>query len=287
MKIAAMVILYHPCQETIDNINSYYDYADKIYVFDNTEQQTILKDQLLLQTKISYHHNGRNEGIAKRLNEAAHLCIADEFDWLMLMDQDSGFTEPMIKNYLQSFHQYKCTKNIAMFGVNFEQDIQADLLPCTPVFSTELITSGTLLNLSLFQKIGGFNENLFIDAVDHEYTIKSLLAGYKIVQFPYILLTHQIGTLVKRASIKTLFLIKKTKKLHSPLRCYYVYRNNLYLQQKYKNTDVINMQKLNKISKSIIYTTLYYGRNSFKLMQYIFQAKKDFKDNKMGKYSDN
>ena len=103
MKIAAMIILYHPCQETIDNINSYYDYADKIYVFDNTEQQTILKDQLLLQTKISYHHNGRNEGIAKRLNEAAHLCIADEFDWLMHMDQDSGFTEPMIKNICKVF----------------------------------------------------------------------------------------------------------------------------------------------------------------------------------------
>ena len=174
-----------------------------------------------------------------------------------------------------------------MFGVNFEQDIQAGLLPCTPVFSTALITSGTLLNLSLFQKIGGFDENLFIDAVDHKYTIKSLFAGYKIIQFPCIQLTHQIGTLVKRASIKTLFLIKKTKKLHSPLRCYYVYRNNLYLQQKYKNTNVINMQKLDKISKSIINTTLYYGRNSFKLMQYIFQAKKDFKDNKMGTYSDN
>lgn len=98
-----------------------------------------------------------------------------------------------------------------MFGVNFEQDIQAGLLPCTPVFSTALITSGTLLNLSLFQKIGGFDENLFIDAVDHEYTIKSLLTGYKIIQFPCIQLTHQIGTLVKRASIKTLFLIKKIK----------------------------------------------------------------------------
>ncbi len=104
MKIAAMVILYHPCQETIDNVNSYYDNADKIYAFDNTEQQAILKDQLLLQTKISYHHNGKNEGIAKWLNEAANLVVADGFDWLLLMDQDSGFTKPLIKNYLQSFH---------------------------------------------------------------------------------------------------------------------------------------------------------------------------------------
>lgn len=212
MKIAAIVILYHPCQETIDNINSYYNYVDKIYVFDNTEQQSTLKEPLLLRSKISYYHNGKNEGIAKRHNEAAHLSVAEGFDWILMMDQDSGFAVPMIENYLENFYQYKCTNNIAMFGVNFEQDIQTVSLSCAPVFSTELITSGTLLNLSLFQKIGGFDENLFIDAVDHEYTIKALLAGYKIVQFPCIQLTHQIGTLVKRASIKTFFLFKKTKK---------------------------------------------------------------------------
>jgi rhamnosyltransferase len=283
MKIAAVVILYHPGEETLANINSYYNHVDKIYVFDNTEYGSDLKERLLIKPKIYYYYDCENEGIAKRLNNAAQISIFEGFDWLLMMDQDSSFSDEMIINYFKCCRQYQHNDEVAMFGVEFEQRIQPASISCKPVFSSELITSGTLLNLLLFRKIGQFDENLFIDGVDHEYTIRTLLAGYKIVQFPNIQLTHQIGILVNRASIKTLYLIKKQKKLHSPLRCYYVYRNNLYLQQKYKNTTVVSMQKMDRMATSIINTTLYYGRNSFQLMQYIYRAKSDFKRNKMGK----
>ncbi len=284
MRIAAVVILYHPEEKVLSNINSYTNEVEKIYVFDNTEQGTNLKEQLLRNQKFACYHDGENKGIAKRLNAAANQAIADGFDWLLLMDQDSSFAESMIRNYFLYFNEYKSKTDVAMFGVNFEQQTASKSLSCNAVLSDELITSGTLLNLDLFQKIGDFDEKLFIDAVDHEYTIKTLFAGYKIIQFSNIKLTHQIGTLLKRASIKTLFLVRKEKKIHSALRCYYVYRNNLYMQKKYKNTNVVSMQKLNKIAMSIINTSLFYGRNSLKLIYYIYHAKRDFRSNKMGKY---
>jgi rhamnosyltransferase len=130
-----------------------------------------------------------------------------------------------------------------------------------------------------------FDENLFIDGVDHEYTIRTLLAGYKIMQFPHIQLNHQIGVPERKASFATFYLVKKEKRLHSPLRCYYVYRNNLYLQKKYKNTDVVDMVMLNQMARSIVKNAFYYGRNPFQLLRYIFSAYSDFKNNKMGKYS--
>ncbi len=284
MKVAAVVVLYYPGEEMLSNINSYYDRVDKIYAFDNTEQGSEIQTALLTRPKISYHHDGQNAGIATRLNSAARLALMDGFDWLLMMDQDSGFSVATGPDYFECFKQYEPKTLVAMFGVNFEQDQQRGSSKCNAVFTDELITSGTLLNLLLFPEIGLFDENLFIDGVDHEYTIKTLLAGYKIVQFSNIRLTHQIGTLVKRASIKTLFLVKKAKKLHTPLRCYYVYRNNLYLQQKYKNNSVLDLSKLDKIARSIINNAFFYGKNPLQVIQYILLAKRDFKNGRMGKF---
>ncbi|MEP7144842.1 MAG: glycosyltransferase [Ferruginibacter sp.] len=287
MNIAAVVILYHPGVETVANIDTYCNQVEKVYVFDNTEQVSIIKEMLLLKPGLLYFHDGKNEGIAARLNTAAQMAVAQGYEWLLMMDQDSSFTPLMIDNYLSCFNQYKNSEPVVMFGVNFEQDFQPAIAGCNPVFTNELITSGTLLNLSKFKKIGLFDENLFIDGVDHEYAIRSLLAGYKMIQFPHIQLSHQLGTLVKRASIKTLFLVKKVKKLHAPLRCYYIYRNNLYLQKKYKNINLVDMQKLNKIAQSTITTNFFYGRNVLKLIHYLLLAKKDFRNNKMGKCAGN
>ncbi len=285
MKIAAVVMLYHPGDETVAYINSYRHAVDKVFVFDNTESGCTIKDDLLLRDKLIYFHDGKNKGIAKRLNEAAQIAIDRGFNWLLMMDQDSCFTISMINQYLTCLNNYENKEAVAMFGVKFEQ-VQSFSTECNPVSSDELITSGTLLNLSLYKKIGLFDENLFIDGVDHEYTIRTKNAGYKIIQFPNIQLTHQLGTLTSSASIKTLYLIKKEKKLHSPLRCYYVYRNNLYLQDKYKNTHVALMQKLDKIARSIIHNNLFYGKSPIKLIRYLLKAKRDFEKNRMGELSD-
>ena len=37
MKIAGVVVLYHPTKEDINNIDSYISELDKLYVIDNTE----------------------------------------------------------------------------------------------------------------------------------------------------------------------------------------------------------------------------------------------------------
>lgn len=68
------------------------------------------------------------------------------------------------------------SNDVAMFGINYDQSKINLTTQCEAVFSEELITSATLLNLSLFKVIGLFDENLFIDAVDYDYTICTLLA---------------------------------------------------------------------------------------------------------------
>ena len=283
MKVAAVVIAYHPSTEAITNIKTYYNWVDKIYVFDNTEAKSVIHDELLKLPNVEVFQDFSNKGIAKRLNEACEIALKEGFDWLLTMDQDSNFSPDAIKYYFNCFRNYKGKDNAAMIGTKRSRQIIASTNNCSPREVQDLITSGSLLNLSLFKEVGGFDEALFIDLVDNEYCARARIKGYSNVIFTNINLVHELGKQVYRPSIKTLFLVKKKKEVHSPLRCYYMYRNLLYIEKKYKDENQDFIKKLRKDITARIKICVLYGGEAMKIIQYLKFAKKDFKNNKMGK----
>ena len=282
MKIATVVILYHPTQNFIENLATYQPFTDKIYVFDNTEKECDLKEQILNFSKVEYFHDGENNAIAKRLNIAAKKAISEGYDWLLMMDQDSKFINNSLEYYLDGIENYPLNKPVPIFCVNYLREEQES----SPIAKTQkidlFITSGSVLNLTLFPVIGDFDENLFIDFVDTEYSLRCKRMGYKIIQFTNIFLVHQLGTLVNRASIKTLYLKKKLKTVYSPIRYYYLCKNNLYIQKKYQDLDDILMKNIQKTTKIHLERGIFYGRNPFKILANIFVAHWDFRFGKMG-----
>jgi rhamnosyltransferase len=92
-----------------------------------------------------------------------------------------------------------------------------------------------------------------------------------------------MGSITNRASIKTLFLIKKRKVTHSPLRCYYMYRNLQYIEKKFKLENLSILKQRRKDIKLHLKTCFYYGGASFPLIRYLIKAYFDAKNNKMGK----
>ena len=283
MKIAAVVILYHPNDSFLRNIKSYYDLVSKVYIFDNTENVSPLKDELQQLEKIDYYHDYENGGLPKRLNEGSYKAINDGFDWLLTMDQDSNFLDGSFSKYLVCFNQFINKENVALFGTSNERDIINSTVQCLFEEDYKLMTSGNLINLSLFKKIGEYDEALFIDCVDHDYCIRSFIAGYKSIRFLNIYLAHELGDSVNRASIKTFFLLKKKKEIHSPIRYYYMIRNMLYLTEKFKNNNLAQVKQLKKDVHARVKKGFLYGRNSLLILKYVRLGYKHFKDNKMGK----
>lgn len=284
MKIAAVVILYHPNKSVLDNIKTYYDYVEKIFVFDNSEEKSLIKVDLLKLPKVAFYQDFENEGISKRLNEGSNLAIQEHFDWILTMDQDSNFSADTIKYYFNCFTQFKEKENVAMFGTNRtrEKNLHTNY-SCTSSKMEDLITSGSLLNLEAFDKLGNFDESLFIDLIDNEYCARSKMNGYSVIRFSNIYMLHELGKRVYNSSIKTFFIFKKKKEVHSPLRCYYMYRNLLYLENKYNECNKNFTKKLRKDVMSRIKICVLYGRNTREILKYIKAAKMDFKNNKMGK----
>ncbi|MEJ7822081.1 MAG: glycosyltransferase [Chitinophagaceae bacterium] len=283
MKIAAVVILYHPSIDLISNIQSYYNYVDVLFVFDNSETKSFEQDRFSTLSKIQYYKDFQNQGIASRLNTACELSIKGDYQWLLTMDQDTSFSEEAIKNYLQCFENFQGKDKVAGFGTNFKKEKVTSIATSQSKNVHRLITSGMLLNLSLYEKIGGFDEALFIDLVDNEYCIAAKKLGYSLIEFSDIYITHNLGKQVHRSSIKSLFLIKKKKNIHTPLRCYYMYRNMLYIKEKYKGSNIWLAENIKGSVISHIMVCILYGRQTLGIFKSLFIADKDFRNKKMGK----
>lgn len=280
MKIAACVILYNPENSIAGNINSYIDQVERVYVIDNS---LVSSSEKLFSTidnaKITFIHDGLNAGIAMRLNLACNMAIKENYEYLLTMDQDSFFDEAAISNYIECVDNFPGKSQVSMFGVNYEQKI---IQPgCSYKKVKHLITSGSIINLLNHTDIGGFDENLFIDLVDTEYCLNSVSKGYDIIAFQSIFLNHNLGESIEKRSLLT---FKKTKRsFHSQLRLYYMMRNFLYLNRKYKKHFAAQMAIYKKDLMTRIKNKLLYAPNRLKTLQYLFKAYQDYRNNRMGK----
>jgi rhamnosyltransferase len=283
MKTAAAVILYHPGENVISNIKSYCNHVGKLYIIDNTEQGVLVKEALLKLPGVEYVHDGCNEGLSKRLNTACNHAIRDGYEWLLTMDQDSSFPDNNFLNYLNCFNSFVKKESVALFGVSNDRAAVTVSPGCSFTEDSRIITSGSLMNIRLFKTIGPFDEKLYIDSVDDDYCIRAGLAGYKTIRFTNIFIVHQLGVEVYRASLKTFFLWKKKKSIHSPLRLYYMYRNMLYLNKKFEKENLPEIKQLKKDVMARVKRAIMYARKTIEILKYIKKAKVDFAKNRMGK----
>lgn len=280
-KIAAVVVLYNPSIDFINNIYSYFDFVSLLIIVDNSEiPNTLLLEKLSVNQKVKLISNNENTGIAKAINSGIKTAISYKFDWVLTMDQDSYFEKDMIIKYIEAFNKNTDKVNVAVFGPTTEENYSNKSIRKIKK-NTTLITSGSLINISTFNKIGGYNEKLFIDEVDHEYCFRAILAGYSIVQFENIRLAHTLG---EKVEVKTILRQNKVKTFHSPLRLYYIVRNCSYIISKYKKKfpDEIRYKRKDLLVR--IKNNLLYGNKRLSSIKYIIMGYIHYKFNRFGKF---
>src|SRR5205823_9651810 len=92
-----------------------------------------------------------------------------------------------------------------------------------------VITSGSLINLSIYKELGRFRDDLFIDSVDDEYCMRARDRGFAVIEATTFGIAHEIG------KPKIVQLLGKPRSIsnHSPVRRYYMARNRTSLAAKY------------------------------------------------------
>ena len=286
MNLCGVVILYNPDEQVCQRIESYRNTLEFLILIDNSVQDNRHRFlNLLASGNVQYQHNGTNEGIAKRLNEAAAIARKKNFHWLLTMDQDSYFEPAALKHYLACVFTYPQLQRVAMFGLEHDERLLTAGDQCVFTKATLLITSGSLINLNIHDEIGGFDEQLFIDQVDHEFCFRSIINGFEVVKLQNVLMRHAIGNVSQHRSFKSLK--QTTRALHSPIRLYFMVRNYFYVKEKYNNQFEKEMVGFRRDLFVRIKNNLLYGRKRKQILRFILQGYRDYKQGRMGKLLNN
>ena len=248
MKLIAATVFYNPKKNVIDNIKSYIDSVEKLIIVDNSETvDENIKNEIidtLPEIDILYIANEKNFGIATALNIACSKAIELDYDYILLMDQDSSFVN--FDSYLKCIESNNAD-DVAVHTANSGESDNTQL--CEFEEHEKTITSSSILNLNIYQKIGPFLDKLFIDEVDFEYCLRANLHNYKVRFYPHHELNHNLGENNNR---------KRYKIQHNYMRRYYITRNRFYVSSLHgKHFEEYRM-------KTTLYQYLY--RNSWKVL---------------------
>ncbi|MFO7447593.1 MAG: glycosyltransferase family 2 protein [Ignavibacteriaceae bacterium] len=282
-KVAAIVVLYNPDWEVLENIKSYINQVDILFAVDNSApviNKTIL-DQILLFDHVRYICNHTNLGIAAALNIGAQKAVNEGFEYLLTMDQDSIATPNMVEKLIE------CCSGNEFIGLAAPEHLTSFSLNCNlreKIYENEsvVMTSGNIINLAAFNKTGGYNEKLFIDYVDYDYCIRLKENNYQIVRVKNAVLFHNVGKLAeKKIGFKKVYPTN-----HNPIRLYYQTRNRFYLRSIYKNKySSFFKDDLISFRNNLIKILLFEEKKIAKLKM-IIKGYKDYRKHKFGKYQE-
>jgi rhamnosyltransferase len=278
--VAAVVVLYNPGMQVINNITSFLYQVDRLYVVDNSEMiNNDIVEEINKLSHTKYIRNNSNLGIAAALNIGAKLAINENYDYILTMDDDSIADDSLVKNLL---HHITKSDGIAIVSP-YQIDEQYPVVPkkLDSIHKDSVWTSGNLLNLKAFAKTDGFKEEFFMDYIDHEFCLRLQKIGYKIIQDDSILLRHKCGSI----SQHKFFTAKVYTTNHSPVRLFYRTRNRFVTQKIYGSIfpEFVKRDRIEFV-KELIKILLYEKLKSQKLVM-IIKGYWYHKTNHLGKYS--
>jgi rhamnosyltransferase len=282
--IAAVVVLYNTKSEDLARLQKLETIFKKIYVINNSPDSVVIKDffEISQFKNLELINCSSNWGIASALNIGCKKAIQDNFEWVITLDQDSNFEDYILNLMIQE------TKGEEIASIGLITPLiknHETLLPHNPDKKIEFldycITSGNLVNLNNWGKIGGYNEEYFIYHVDNDFCLKLKQNNLKIIQVNSAIMNHEIG---ERGLIKILGKNVIWDK-HSPIANYYITRNTIYfLVVLFKNGEYSNFFKIIKyhlIKENL--KTIFFQGDRFVQFKYIILGYWDAVRSKKGK----
>lgn len=233
--VYAVIIAYNPDLEGLSrNINAVTQQVSKLYIWDNSAPAAGI-GALSLPANVVLIENEANSGIADPLNTVAARAFKEGARWLLTLDQDSVLGEGYVDQLFGYIENHPDQRLASLGGQLVEHGHTQSTIHGEGQEVSSLITSGNLIRLDAWKSVGGFDDALFIDGVDHDFSLKLRSQGYCIVQVANATIEHTIGTPVQIPLFGTKRVV--TCSNHSALRRYYSTRNRLMLYSRYWRVD--------------------------------------------------
>jgi rhamnosyltransferase len=240
-KFAAVIVTYFPDANAIENLGKVSGLCDAVVVIDNTPERMRVSFPDL--NNITVWKPAENVGLASALNIGMRLAAKQGVENVFLLDQDSRPPH----RYFQDMLDFKAeidreTDNWAFYVPNF-YDRNSKTFGVFPLLgrltlrhatcedlhlvsddrALIAITSGMLITVAAYRKIGAFRDDYFIDFIDNEYCLRAGTLGLSIAVNCDIVLDHSIGN----RSLRRFCGLTIKPNNHLPTRRYYMSRNGI------------------------------------------------------------
>ena len=232
--VCAVIVSYHPTSEMIANMPDILDQVQSLVVVDNASSEEALLPLRSASQAHGFHliENDENLGIAEALNQGVRWAKINGYLWVILFDQDSKITDGFVGQMLGAWESHPERERVASIHpryldpkTNTEMTVQraSDGSPVTS------LTSGALMPVWIFDRIGLFASEYFIDLVDWEYCLRIRAASYLIAESPQAILLHAPGDQFRISILGHTF----HRNSHNATRRYYMTRNTIVFFRQY------------------------------------------------------
>lgn len=250
-RVAAVVVAWRPDSARLRALlAALAPQVDAVYLVDNAEAGDDEARRAIAEAAARCPGGGArliamggNQGIAAAQNRGLDAARADGHGCALLSDDDSLPAPDMVARLRDAMRAAReAGRRVAAVGplVGDARDDAAVLVfghtwigprriagatrAGAPLEAAFLVASGCLVRMEALADAGAMREDLFIDHVDLEWSLRARRAGWTLLAVPAARLAHRLGDRVVRLPWSG-----RPFHVHAPVRNYYLVRNTLLL----------------------------------------------------------
>ncbi|MDC1375718.1 glycosyltransferase family 2 protein [bacterium] len=212
-KTVCIVVTYNSQKDILENIKIILKQVNHVIIIDNKSDynsieilKKISKDN---SDKLTLILNKKNYGLATAQNQGLKLAHEKKYQWVLFLDQDSWMKFDMVeKMFSYHFMNINTTfigpqiieQNVNKENKYFVKNKKSLLFRRKTINNIKnldnvyiIISSGSLIKLDVFKKIGLFRDGFFIDYIDFEFSLRAKLNNIKISVVKEAILYHKQG----------------------------------------------------------------------------------------------
>ncbi|WP_395306498.1 glycosyltransferase family 2 protein [Enterobacter sichuanensis] len=261
-KVYSLITTYQPEIASLKALVNNLSKQTNFIVICNNSDFDITVEELAIESPLHIINFGENLGIAEAQTKGMKWAFDNGADFILQMDQDSTPHEDMVQQLLQCYQDMLAGGyNPGLVGVQDYDKVTGEINKARvkkgkainndyyDVDST--LSSGSLIPRKAWETVGGMRDDLFIDAVDHEYCWRLRYAGFNVIRNKNALLAHRLGD--GRFKIMNLISVG----MPSPFRHYYATRN-IFLLLKERHVPLYwKLSSLIKLSGKLVFYPIF------------------------------
>jgi rhamnosyltransferase len=275
-RLAAVIVTYEPDAGFTSRLERIAPQVTRLIIVDNSPSAPVRPHLPAgAPATVELIENGRNEGLARGLNQGLRRAAEAGCAWALMLDQDSEVDADIVPALLGVYERCPFRERVALVGANTRSPRSGRLaVRCAPsqgefVEVKTTITSGSLVALPAYLAAGPLRDDFFIESIDLEYCLRLRRHGFRILLTCRPHMTHAAGAMEERRLVGRTILVAN----HAPWRYYYATRNLLVTARTYLwREPVWVLSALVNFGKAIVKMFLFEDRRSEKALRIIAGA---------------